>query len=649
MSEHAQETKTTIAPEEEPIHLERIQELQDIANRLRIHAIRATQASKSGHPTSCSSIADILAVLFFNVMRLDMKEPRNPASDRLVLSKGHAAPILYAAWAEAGLFPVDNLQNLRKFDSDLEGHPTPRLNFIDIGTGSLGQGVAVSAGMAYIGKNIDKADYRTYCIVGDGESAEGSIWESINFASFYKLDNLCVIFDINRLGQSDPTQLQHGMDIYEKRLDAFGFHTLVVDGHNTVELINAFEAAASTKGKPTAILARTLKGKGFPGIEDQENWHGKPLGDKACDCIRKLEYSIINRSPCPVALKPRTNAGMTVPEVNISNVKLDTPPAYKLGEPVATRVAYGTALTKIAAGCDRVIALDGDTKNSTYSEKLKQKFPDRFVECYIAEQNLVGVTIGATCRNRTIAFASTFGAFLTRAFDQIRMGAISQANANFCGSHCGVSIGEDGPSQMALEDIAMFRAIPGSTVFYPSDAVSCERAVELAANTPGICFIRTSRPSTAVIYKNEEVFQVGIGKVIRQSRKDRVLLIGAGVTLYECLSAANDLEKVGIKVRVIDPFTIKPLDAGLIMVNARVCQGRIIVVEDHYQEGGLGEAVLSALAMERDMEVKHLYVPHVPRSGPPAVLLDKFGISSRHIIEAVSNYMECKCASSLED
>lgn len=454
---------------------------------------------------------------------------------------------------------------------------------------------------------------------------------------------------MNRLGQSDPTQLQHNMDVYEKRLDAFGFNAIVVDGHNIEELMNAFDKAASTKGKPTAVIAKTFKGKGFPGIENEENWHGKPLGDKACEVIRRLEYAIVNRSPCPVALTPKSNDGMTVPEVNIDNVKLSTPPSYKLGEQVATRVAYGKALAKMAEGCDRVIALDGDTKNSTYSEKLKQQFPERFIECYIAEQNLVGVAIGAMCRNRTIAFASTFAAFLTRAFDQVRMGAISQTNANFCGSHCGISIGEDGPSQMALEDIAMFRAIPGSTVFYPSDAVSCERAVELAANTSGICFIRTSRPSTAVIYKNEEVFQVGIGKVIKQSRKDKVLLVGAGITLYECLSAAADLEKIGIKVRVVDPFTIKPLDAGLIMANARACGGRIIVVEDHYQEGGLGEAVLSALAMERNVEVKHLHVPHVPRSGPPTVLIDKFGISARHIIEAVSNYMECRCTSNLED
>ncbi|XP_054740523.1 transketolase-like protein 2 [Anastrepha obliqua] len=625
--------------------LNRFQDLKDIANRLRVHAIRATQASKSGHPTSCSSIAEILAVLFFNVMRLDIKEPRNPASDRLVLSKGHAAPILYAAWAEAGLFPVEDLQNLRKIDSDLEGHPTPRLNFIDVGTGSLGQGVAVASGMAYVGKNLDKADYRTYCIIGDGESAEGSIWESLNFASFYGLDNLCVIFDVNRLGQSDPTQLQHNLDVYEKRVNAFGFNALVVDGHNIEELIKSFEVAATTKNKPTAIIAKTFKGKSFPEIEDQENWHGKPLGDKACPVIRTIENSIINRPPCPVALNPKTADGMTVPEVNITNAKLSAPPSYTLGEEIATRVAYGTALAKLAGGCDRVIALDGDTKNSTYSDKLKQQFPDRFIECYIAEQNLVGVTIGATCRNRTIAFASTFAAFLSRAFDQIRMGAISQTNANFCGSHCGVSIGEDGASQMALEDIAMFRAIPGSTVFYPSDAVSTERAVELAANTPGICFIRTSRPSTTIIYKNEEVFQVGIGKVVKQSRKDKVLLIGAGITLYECLAAAADLEKKGIKVRVIDPFTIKPLDAGLIMANGRACNGRIIVVEDHYQQGGLGEAVLSALAIERDMEVKHLYVPEVPRSGPPTTLIDMFGISSRHIIEAVTSYMGCNCAS----
>jgi transketolase len=339
---------------------------------------------------------------------------------------------------------------LRKIDSDLEGHPTPRLNFIDVGTGSLGQGVAVAAGMAYVGKNFDKTDYRTYVLVGDGESAEGSIWESLHFAGHYKLDNLCVIFDVNRLGQSEPTSLQHNMEVYRKRLDAFGFNAIVVDGHDVEELCRAFYEAEQTKNQPTAIIAKTFKGKHFPNIEDLENWHGKPLGDNATKVVTHLQSLIKNKGA--ITLQPSSPRNKA-PIVSIDNISLSSPPAYKLGESIATRLAYGTALAKIGASNDRVIALDGDTKNSTYSEKLKIAFPERYIECFIAEQNLVGVSIGAACRDRTVAFASTFATFFTRAYDQIRMGAISQTNVNFVGSHCGVSIGEDGPSQMGLEDI----------------------------------------------------------------------------------------------------------------------------------------------------------------------------------------------------
>lgn len=615
-----------------------IQELKDIAHKLRIHSITSTQASKSGHPTSCASIAEIMSVLFFNTMRYKISAPRDASSDRLILSKGHAAPILYAAWAEAGLFPTSDLMNLRKIDSDLEGHPTPRLNFVDVGTGSLGQGVAVACGMAYIGKVIDKADYRTYVLVGDGESAEGSIWESLHFAGHYKLDNLCVIFDVNRLGQSEPTSLQHQMEVYRKRLDAFGFNAIVVDGHDVDELCKAFFEASVTKDRPTAIVAKTFKGKHFPNIEDLENWHGKPLGENANDVIQHLQSLIRNAGPVQIAPPSPQKEGAK--KVNISNVQLATPPAYKLGESVATRLAYGTALAKIAMNNDRVIALDGDTKNSTYSDKLKKAFPERFIECFIAEQNLVGVAIGAACRDRTVAFVSTFATFFTRAFDQIRMGAISQTNVNFVGSHCGVSIGEDGPSQMGLEDIALFRTIPGSTVFYPSDAVSTERAVELAANTKGVCFIRTSRPNTAVLYENNEPFQVGKAKVVKQSANDTVLLIGAGVTLYEALNAATELEKSGVHARVLDPFTIKPIDKEAIVQNATQCGGRIVVVEDHYKQGGVGEAVMSAVADQRNVVVKHLGVEQVPRSGPPNVLIDMFGISARCIVTAVNDILK---------
>ncbi|XP_043478531.1 transketolase-like protein 2 isoform X1 [Leptopilina heterotoma] len=610
-----------------------VQELKDIANKLRIHSIQATQASKSGHPTSCSSMAEIMSVLFFHTMRYKVSAPKDPSSDRFILSKGHAAPILYAAWAEAGLFQVSDLQNLRKFDSDLEGHPTPRLNFVDVGTGSLGQGLSVAAGMAYVGKNYDKASYRVYCLVGDGESAEGSIWEALHFASHYKLDNLCVIFDINRLGQSEATSIQHDMEVYRKRLESFGFNTLVVDGHDVDELTKAFHEAQSTKERPTAVLAKTFKGRNFPNIEDLDNWHGKPLGAKANEVIEHLTTLIKN--PGPLELHPQKPLVEDAPKIDISNIKLDTPPSYKLGEMIATRAAYGTAIAKLAKNNSRVIAVDGDTKNSTFSEKIKTVDPKRYIEGYIAEQNLVGVAMGATCRDRTVAFVSTFATFFTRAFDQIRMGAISQTNVNFVGSHCGVSIGEDGPSQMGLEDIAMFRTVPGSTVFYPSDAVSTERAVELAANTKGICFIRTSRPNTAVLYKNDEPFAIGKSKIVKSSPKDEVLLIGAGVTLHEAVAAAEELAKSGIHVRVMDPFTIKPIDQAAIVANAKEVGGRIVTVEDHYPEGGLGEAVLSAVAMTKNVIVKKLAVPEVPRSGPPNTLLDAYGISARNIVAAV--------------
>lgn len=566
-------------------------------------------------------------------MRYKLSDPRDPSSDRLILSKGHAAPILYAAWAEAGLFPVDDLKNLRKIDSDLEGHPTPRLNFIDVGTGSLGQGVAVAAGMAYVGKYFDKSSYRTYCIVGDGESAEGSIWESLHFASHYKLDNLVVIFDVNRLGQSEATSLQHKMEVYRARLDAFGFNAIVVDGHDVDELVKSFHEASIVKDKPTAIIAKTFKGRGFPEIEDADNWHGKPLGDKSDSVIAKLNGEIKNKGPS--TLHPQKPLVEDAPSVNISNITLSEPPAYKKGEKVATRFAYGTALVKIGRNNSRVIALDGDTKNSTYSEKLKQEFPEQYIECFIAEQNLVGVAIGAACRNRTVAFVSTFATFFTRAFDQIRMGAISQTNVNFVGSHCGISIGEDGPSQMGLEDIALFRSVPGSTVFYPSDAVSTEHAIELAANTKGVCFVRTSRPATEILYDNDEKFEIGKSKIVKSSDSDKVLVIGAGVTLYEALEAAKTVEKSGTNVRVLDPFTIKPIDKDAIIKHARECGGRIVTVEDHYPQGGLGEAVLSAVAGERDIIVKQLAVSGVPRSGPPTVLLDVFGISSKHVVKAI--------------
>ncbi|XP_018564959.1 transketolase-like protein 2 [Anoplophora glabripennis] len=607
-----------------------VQELKDIANKIRINSITSTQAAKSGHPTSCSSIAEILSVLFFNTMRYKVSTPRDPSSDRFILSKGHACPALYAAWAEAGLFPVSDLLNLRKIDSDLEGHPTPRLNFIDVATGSLGQGLAIAGGMAFVGKNYDKANYRVYCLVGDGESAEGSIWESVHFASYYKLDNLCVIFDVNRLGQSQETSLGHDVENYRKRLEAFGMNAIVVDGHDVEELVKAFHIASNTKEKPTAIVAKTLKGKNFPMIENVDNWHGKPLGEHCEKIIEHLKSLIKNSGS--LQIHPQKPLKDDAPPVDISNIKLSSPPTYNIGDSVATRVAYGNALVKIAQSNSRVIALDGDMKNSTYSEKMKKFDASRYIECFIAEQSLVGTAIGAACRDRTVPFVSTFATFLTRAFDQIRMGAVSQTNVNFVGSHCGVSIGEDGPSQMGLEDIALFRTIPGSTIFYPGDAVATERAIELAANMKGITFTRVNRNPTPIIYSNDYAFEVGKAIVVKKSEKDKVVLIGAGVTLHEAISAADELAKIGINARVIDPFTVKPLDKETIIKNITEVGGRAVVIEDHYYEGGLGEAVLSAAAMERNIIIKHIAIPKIPHSGPAAKLMDLYGISAKHII-----------------
>ncbi|XP_029465632.1 transketolase-like protein 1 [Rhinatrema bivittatum] len=610
-----------------------LQALRDLANRLRIHSIRATCASNSGHPTSCCSAADILSVLFFHTMKYKAADPANPSNDRFVLSKGHAAPILYAAWVEAGYISEPDLLNLRKIDSDLEGHPTPKLPFVDVATGSLGQGLGAACGMAYTAKHFDKASYRVYCLLGDGESSEGAVWEAMAFASHYKLDNLVAIFDVNRLGQSEAAPLQHDVSTYRKRCEAFGWNTCVVDGHDVEELCSVLWQAAQVKDKPTAIIAKTFKGRGIPGIEDEDNWHGKPVPkDKVEDIINTIQNQIqTNKILCPEL--PVED----VPAISIENIKMLSPPAYQIGDKVATRKAYGLALAKLGRANDRVIALDGDTKNSTFAEIFKKEHPERYIECFIAEQNMVSVAIGCATRNRVVAFASTFAAFLSRAYDHIRMGAISQSNVNLCGSHCGISIGEDGPSQMALEDLAMFRAIPTCTVFYPSDAVSAEHAVFLAANTKGICFIRTSRPETSVIYSIEEKFEVGQAKVVRQSDSDRVTVVGAGVTLHEALAAADDLAKQGINICVIDPFTIKPLDAATILSCARATGGRIITVEDHYKDGGLGEAVCAAMSGQPGIIVQQLAVREVPRSGKPAELLHMFGISAKCIMEAVKS------------
>ncbi|XP_062924168.1 transketolase-like [Mobula hypostoma] len=614
-----------------------LQALKDMANTLRIHSITSTTEAGSGHPTSCCSAAEIMSVLFFHTMKFKVQDPRNPNNDRFILSKGHAAPILYAVWAELGYLKLDQLATLRKMGSILEGHPVPKQAFVDVATGSLGQGLGAAAGMAYTGKYFDKASYRVYCLLGDGESSEGSVWEAMAFASYYKLDNLMAILDVNRLGQSEPTPLQHKVEIYRKRCESFGWHAEVVDGHSIDELCKAFWQAGMVNDKPTVIIAKTLKGKGIEGVEDHENWHGKPIPkDKVEGIINSIRSGITNSKKLTPG-QPVNDA----PTVSIENIKLSSPPKYKHQEKVATRKAYGTALSKLGHGNKHVIALDGDTKNSTFSELFKKEHPTRFVECFIAEQNMVSVGVGCCARDRTVVFASTFATFFCRALDQIRMAAISESNINLVGSHCGISIGEDGPSQMGLEDLALFRAIPSSTVFYPSDAVSTERAVELAANTKGICFIRTSRPETTIIYKNTEIFEVGKAKVLRKTDKDALTIVAAGVTMREALAAATQLAEEDVFIRVIDPFTIKPLDDKTIVACTKGTKTKqIITVEDHYYEGGLGEAVAAAVALDPNIKVHRMAVSGVPFSATSAELLEKFEIDANAIMKTVKCIIE---------
>ncbi|CAD5218101.1 unnamed protein product [Bursaphelenchus okinawaensis] len=612
---------------------DKVSKLADCANRLRVTSIEITAAAKSGHPTSSVSAAELVATLFFDEMKYDVAKPKDVNADRFVLSKGHACPILYAAWQEAGLIPREDNLKLRHIDSDLEGHPTPRLNFIDVATGSLGQGLSMATGMAYTGKYLDKASYRTYCLLGDGETAEGAVWEAAAFASHNKLDNLVAIVDINRLGQSQPTQLAHDLAAYARRFEAFGWKAIKVDGHNVEQILKAFAEARQVKDQPVVVLAQTYKGRGIEGVEDLEGFHGKPVSAEKADAIKS---KLTSKDPLKWDV-PKPNYDAPTVDLKLGQNKVGTP-NYKLGDKVATRAAYGTALVKLAEQNSRVISLDGDMRNSTFSEQLWKKIPQQYIECFIAEQQMVGAAIGLSCRDRAIPFASTFAAFLTRAADQIRMGAVCFANVKFVGSHCGISIGEDGPSQMALEDIALFRAVPGSVVLYPSDAVSTEYATELAANHRGIVFIRTGRPALPVIYNNDEKFEIGQSKVVKKSDQDKVLIVAGGVTLNEALKAAEQLAKDGVNAAVLDIFCVQPIDRKTLLEQAKRVGGKVLTVEDHYQPGGIGEAVSAALADETDIVIRRLFVKEVPRSGAPDALLDRFGISSKHIVAEAKKF-----------
>jgi transketolase len=604
-----------------------IELLKGIANQLRIHSIEATTAAGSGHPTSCCSAADIVAALFFGHMKYDAKNPHFYNNDRFILSKGHAAPLLYAAWAENGFVPIPELLKLRQFGNDLEGHPTPRLAFADVATGSLGQGLGVGVGMALAARQ-DKLDYNTYVLLGDGEIAEGAVWEAASLAGFYKLSNLIAIVDANRLGQSQATAFGHDIGVYVKRFQAFGWRVETLeDGHDMEEIMEVLSGVGLDE-RPLAIIAKTYKGAGVSFLQDKDNWHGKPLNkEEAAQAIAELAPSAksgLNVAiPAPTALPaPNLAAPASYPAIS-----------YKLGDSIATREAYGAALVRIGEADPRVVAMDGDTKNSTFAEKFFKKFPHRFTECFIAEQNLVSVAIGFGTRGH-VPFASTFATFFTRAADQIRVAGISQSNLKLVGSHVGISIGEDGPSQMALEDLALMRAVVGSTVLYPAEAVATEKLLEQMATVKGVCFLRTSRPKTPVIYGNDEQFPVGGAKVLRTG--DKVTIVGAGVTLFEALKAADQLKAEGVNVTVIDAYSIKPLGKKEILAEAKKTNNTVITVEDHYSEGGLGDAVAGELSSE-GIKVHKLAVVGIPRSGHAAELMAAFGIDAAAIVKKVKS------------
>jgi len=608
---------------------ETIELIKQKAKLLSIYSMMSTTAAGSGHPTSCMSAAQLVAGVFFYAMKFDPKNANSNDDDRFVLSKGHAAPLLYSALAEAGVFPVSRVMTLREFSSELEGHPTPKIHGVDAATGSLGQGLSVGAGLA-IGARMDKSPTRVYVLTGDGELAEGQIWEAAAFAAHYNLDNLTVICDINRLGQSEPTMYQHDMNRYRLKWESEGFDTQVIDGHDVAAVLAALDKAKATKGKPQAIIARTIKGHGFSQVADKLNWHGKPFSKE------QLAAAIAELGGGPTVPPDPGKSYERKPLPTPPDFPAPAAPDYAADAKVATREAYGFALKRVGAVNKQLVALSGDVKNSTFSETFQDAEPDHFWQGYIAEQNLVSVAVGLQARGK-VPFADTFACFLSRAYDNVRMAAISRANINLCGSHCGVSIGEDGPSQMALEDIAMFRAIHGSGVFYPADAVSTERLVDTMARRVGINYLRTSRPKFPILYSKDEKFPIPGFKVLRKSDQDKVTVIGAAVTLHEALKAADELKKAGTAIRVIDLYCVKPIDGKAIAAEIAATGGKLITVEDHWPEGGIGEAVLSSLAAvgAAPTKFKLMAVNAMPHSGKPEELVDAFGISARDIITEV--------------
>jgi len=613
----------TTAPSATPT----VDELNHLARLVRYYSIVSTSTAGTGHPTSSMSAADLMTALFFHELRYNFDAARQPNNDRVIFSKGHASPLLYSLYTVAGAVSEDELMTLRKFGSRLEGHPTSRLPWVEAATGSLGQGITIGVGEALNGKYLDKLDYRVYVLLGDGEMAEGSVWEALNIAGYYKLDNLVAMVDVNRLGQSQPTAWEHNIDVYADRIRAFGWHVITLDGHDMDAVLRAFAEAKTIKDKPVALVAETIKGKGVPFIADDPGWHGKAIPKD------QLPRALEELGPVNTELR----AGVRLPEpmpVSDPVFTAPAPPDYTVGQMLATRRAYGNALKKLGDVNTHVIGLDGDVKNSSFSEIFQKAHPDQFFEMFIAEQNIVGIAVGLA-RMKKRPFGSTFAAFFTRAFDQIRMAALSEANIVLTGSHAGVSIGEDGASQMGLEELAMFRAVHGSTVLYPADAVATERLLTEAAQQDGVVYMQTTRADTPVIYGNDEQFPIGGAKVVKQNDADVITVVGAGITLAEAVKAYDALASENIYIRVVDAYSVKPIGAEVIAAAVHATNNRVIVVEDHWFEGGIGDAVLNIFATDPAVSVYKLAVEKTPHSGKPAELLAYEGIDANSIAAKV--------------
>lgn len=609
------------------------EQAHELAQQLRVDGIRASTEAGSGHPTSSMSAADLMAVLLLRHFRYDWKQPKAAGNDHLIFSKGHASPLLYAMFKAAGVVTDEELLTFRKLGSRLQGHPTPVLPWVDVATGSLGQGLPIGVGVALSGKRLERADYRVWVLCGDAELSEGSIWEAFDKAGYYGLSNLIPILDINRLGQRGPTELGWDVETYARRVEAFGCRPLIVDGHDLRAIDEAYEEARKETTRPTVVIAKTIKGKGFSEVEDKENWHGKAfpkdMAERAIAELGGIRDIRIKGALTPS--EPEASKGEREP------VKVEMP-TFELGTVLATRKAFGKALKALGV-CEDIVVLDGEVSNSTYTIDFAKAYPGRFFEMFIGEQLLVAAGVGMSVRGHR-PFVATFAAFFSRAYDFIRMAAVSQANVRLCGSHVGVEIGQDGPSQMGLEDLAAMRAVHGSTVLYPCDATSTVALVEAMAEQEGIVYMRTTRGGYPVIYESGERFEIGGSKVLRRSDDDDICLIGAGVTVHQCLKAADALASMGISARVVDLYSVKPVDVETLRQASYDTSGRFVVVEDHYPEGGLAAAILEALAFDPEPpRVAHCAVSNLPRSGKPEELMEEAGISPSHIVEAARSLL----------